>query len=411
MKPKLPVYFIFITTVLDSMGIGIIMPVMPDLLQEVGNFNLSDAARWGGWLTVVFAINQFLFAPALGGLSDAYGRRPVLLASLLVMTIDYLVLVFAQSMWVLFLARIVGGITAATQSTAAAYMADISSGEDKAKNFGLLGAAFGVGFILGPLVGGLLAEYGSRAPFLAAATLAFLNMLFGYFVLPETITESKRRPFDWQRANPFGAFKQMQKLPQMLPLLAVFLLLSIAFFVYPAIWAYFGRAQFGWDANLVGITLASYGLGVVIIQGGLIRPILSRFGERTTAITGMCVHLLSFLAYPFMTQTWHVFAFLPLSVFSALAMPALQGIMSNSVPKNAQGELQGAMSSLTALATIISPLVMTQVFSFFTNDTAPVYLPSAPFLLSAIAVVVAIAIMRKQNANSVRQPYAETDNT
>ena len=396
MKNKLPVYFIFITTVLDSMGIGIIMPVMPDLLQEVGNFNLSDAARWGGWLTVVFAINQFLFAPTLGGLSDAYGRRPVLLLSLFVMTIDYLVLVFAQSMWLLFAARVVGGITAATQSTASAYMADISSDEDKAKNFGLLGAAFGVGFILGPLVGGLLAEFGSRAPFLAAAALAFANMLFGYFVLPETITPELRRPFDWQRANPFGAFRQMQKLPGLLPLLSVFLLLSIAFFVYPAIWAYFGRAQFSWDAGMVGLTLACYGLGVVIIQGGLIRPILKRLGETTTAVTGMFIHLLSFLAYPFMTQTWHVFAFLPISVFSALAMPALQGIMSNSVPRNAQGELQGAMSSLTALATIISPLVMTQVFSFFTDDNAPVYLPSAPFLLSAVAVVVAISIMRKQ---------------
>lgn len=396
MKRNLPVYFIFITTVLDSMGIGIIMPVMPDLLQEVGNLNLSDAARWGGWLTVVFAINQFLFAPTLGGLSDAYGRRPVLLISLLVMTIDYLVLVFAQSMWLLFLARIVGGVTAATQSTASAYMADISSEEDKAKNFGLLGAAFGLGFILGPLLGGILAEYGSRAPFLAAAILAFANMLFGYFVLPETVTPSLRRSFNWQRANPFGAFRQMQKLPGMLPLLSVFLLLSIAFFVYPAIWAYFGRAQFSWDAGLVGLTLACYGLGVVIIQGVLIGPVLKKLGERTTAITGMCIHLLSFLAYPFMTQTWQIFAFLPISVFSALAMPALQGIMSNSVPRNAQGELQGAMGSLTALATIISPLVMTQVFGFFTSESAPVYLPSAPFLLSAVAVIIAIFIMRRQ---------------
>ena len=307
-------------------------------------------------------------------------------------------------MWVLFVARIVGGITAATQSTASAYMADISADEDKAKNFGILGAAFGVGFILGPLLGGLLAEYGSRAPFLAAALLAFLNMLFGYFVLPETVTATIRRPFKWQRANPFGTFRQMQKLPGLLPLLSVFLLLSIAFFVYPAIWAYFGRAQFSWDAGMVGVTLACYGLGVIIIQGGLIRPILRKLGERTTAITGMCIHLLSFLAYPFMTETWHVFAFLPISVFSALAMPALQGIMSNSVPRDAQGELQGAMGALTALATIISPLVMTQAFSFFTNEQTPVYLPSAPFLLSAVAVVVAIIIMRKHTAGRSDPP-------
>lgn len=401
MKKHLSVYFIFITVVLDSMGIGIIMPVMPDLIQEVGNYNLSDAAKWGGLLTVVFAINQFLFSPTLGGLSDAYGRRPVLLVALLVMTIDYLVLVFAQSMWLLFAARFVGGITAATQSTASAYMADISSDEDKAKNFGLLGAAFGVGFILGPLVGGALAEYGSRAPFLAAATLTFINLLFGYFVLPETVTDKLRRPFDWQRANPFGAFKQMQKLPGMLPMLLVFLLLSIAFFVYPSIWAYFGRAQFSWDARMVGISLACYGLGIVIIQGVLIRPILKKFGERTTAVTGMVIHLVSFLTYPLMSQTWHIFALMPISVFSALAMPALQGIMSNSVPRNAQGELQGAMSSLTALATIISPLVMTQAFSFFTRDNAPIYLPSAPFLLSAVAVIVAIIVMQKQKGQQL----------
>lgn len=392
---RLPVYFIFFTIVLDSMGIGIIMPVMPDLIREVGNMDLSQAALWGGALTAAYAVNQFLFSPTLGSLSDAYGRRPVLLVALLVMALDYLVMALAQSMWLLFLGRIVGGITAATQSTASAYMADISSDEDKAKNFGLLGAAFGVGFILGPMLGGLLAEYGSRAPFYAAAVLALINMLFGYFILPETVTDSIRRPFDWKRSNPFGAFKQMQKLPGMIPMLAVFLLLSIAFFVYPAIWAYFGRAQFGWDARMVGISLACYGLGVVIIQGALIRMILKRLGERATAMLGMSVHLCTFLIYPFMTQTWHVFAYMPISVFSAVAVPALQGLMSNSVAKNAQGELQGAMASLTAIATIISPLLMTRVFNYFTNDSTPVYLPAAPFLLSALSVGVAFLLFRR----------------
>ncbi len=391
---RLPVIFIFLTIVLDSMGIGIIMPVMPDLIREVGNVDLSKAALWGGTLTVVFAINQFLFSPFIGGLSDTYGRRPILLVALFVMALDYLVMGFAHAMWLLFLGRFVGGITAATQSTASAYIADISTKEDKAKNFGLLGAAFGVGFILGPMLGGLLSEYGSRAPFFAAAFIAFANMLFGYFVLPETVTDANRRPFEWRRANPFGAFKQMKKLPGMMPLLLVFLLLSIAFFVYPSIWAFFGRAQFNWDARMVGMTLAAYGFGIVIVQGALIRPILKRFGERKTALFGMFMHLLTFTAYQFMTETWHVFAFMPISVFSAVAVPALQGLMSNSVDDNAQGELQGAMGSLTAMATIISPLVMTQVFSYFTNDQAPVYLPSAPFLLSAFSVVLALLIFR-----------------
>jgi DHA1 family tetracycline resistance protein-like MFS transporter len=389
---RLPVLFIFITVVLDAMGIGIIMPVMPDLIQEVGSVDLSKAALWGGSLTVVFAINQFLFSPTIGGLSDAYGRRPVLLIALLVMALDYLVMAVAHTMWLLFLGRFIGGITAATQSTAAAYMADISSNKDKAKNFGLLGAAFGVGFVLGPMMGGLLAGYGSRAPFYAAAAITFANFLFGYYVLPETLKGKSRRTFDWKRANPFGAFAQMKRLPGLLPMLMVYLLLSIAFFVYPSVWAFFGRAQFNWDARMIGLSLAAYGFGIVIIQGLLIRPILRRFGEKLTAVFGMFMHLLTFLVYPFMTETWHVFAFLPISVFSAVAVPALQGLMSNSVSDNAQGELQGAMSSLTAMATIVSPFVMTRVFSHFTDEQAPVYLPSAPFLFSALSVIVALVL-------------------
>ena len=311
------------------------------------------------------------------------------------MAADYLIMGFAQSMWLLFVGRFIGGITAATQSTAAAYMADISSSEDKAKNFGLLGAAFGIGFILGPMIGGLLAEYGSRAPFFAAAAIAFANMLFGYFVMPESVTAETKRRFEWRRANPFGAFKQMKKLPALMPMLMVYLLLSIAFFVYPSVWAFFGRAQFNWDARMVGLSLAAYGFGIAIIQGVLIRPILAGIGEKRTAILGMCLHLATFLMYPFMTQTWHIFAFMPISVFSAVAVPALQGLMSNSVPDNAQGELQGAMSSLTAIATIISPFLMTQVFSYFTRDDAPLFLPSAPFLLSAFSVVIALVMFSR----------------
>ena len=392
---RLPVLFIFITVVLDSMGIGIIVPVMPDLIREVGNVDLSQAALWGGTLTVVYAINQFIFSPAVGGLSDAYGRRPVLLIALFVMAADYLIMGFAQSLWLLFIGRFIGGITAATQSTAAAYMADISTSEDKAKNFGLLGAAFGIGFILGPMIGGLLAEYGSRAPFFAAAAITFANMLFGYFVLPESVTEQTKRRFEWRRANPFGTFKQMKKLPALMPMLIVYLLLSIAFFVYPSIWAFFGRAQFNWDARMIGLSLAAYGFGIAIIQGVLIRPILGYLGEKRTALLGMCLHLLTFLMYPLMSQTWHVFAYMPISVFSAVAVPALQGLMSNSVSDNAQGELQGAMSSLTAIATIVSPFLMTRVFSYFTRDETPVFLPSAPFLLSALSVVVALAIFSR----------------
>ncbi|OED34445.1 tetracycline resistance MFS efflux pump [Chromatiales bacterium (ex Bugula neritina AB1)] len=392
---RLPIYFIFLTVVLDSMGIGIIMPVMPDLIREVGNIDLSQAAMWGGILTTAFAVNQFLFSPTLGSLSDAYGRRPVLLAALFVMALDYLVMGLAHAMWLLLIGRIVGGITAATQSTASAYMADISTDADKAKNFGILGAAFGVGFIFGPILGGLLSEFGSRAPFYAAATLALLNMLFGYFVLPETVTESMRRPFDWRRSNPFGAFRHMRKQRTILPIILVFFLLNLAVFVYPAVWAYFGRAQFGWDARMVGISLASYGFGMAIVQGFLIRPILAKLGETRTALLGMSIHVLSFFIYPFMSETWHVFAALPINVFSAICVPALQSMMSNRVTRDAQGELQGVLGSTVALATIFSPLIMTQTFRIFTSDDSPVYLPAAPFLLSALAVILAITVFQR----------------
>jgi DHA1 family tetracycline resistance protein-like MFS transporter len=392
-KRRLPVLFIFFTVVLDSMGIGIIMPVMPDLLREVANTDLSNAAIWGGILSAIFAVNQFIFSPTLGSLSDRFGRRPVLLISLFVMTIDYLVMAVAGSMALLVIARIVGGITAATQSIANAYMADISSEEEKAQNFGLLGAAFGVGFILGPLLGGLLSGYGSRAPFYAAAALTGLNLLFGWLVLPETVTDKTRRAFDWRRANPLGAFRQLKRLPGMLPLLLAFMLINMAFFVYPAVWAYYGRAQFGWDGGMVGLSLAAYGLGVVLVQGGLIRFAIPAMGENHTVMLGMLVHLLSFSVYPLFSQTWQVFAFMPIGVLSAMTVPALQGLMSNAVPANAQGELQGAMSSLVAIATILSPLVMTRTFSYFTADDAPFYLPGAPFVVAAFLTMAAMTVI------------------
>lgn len=246
---RLPLVFIMITVVIDAMGIGLIMPVMPDLLTEVQGGSLANAAIWGGILSTSFAVMQFLFGPVIGGLSDRFGRRPVLLVSLVVMALDYVVMALAGSIWLLLAGRIVGGITAATHSTANAYIADISKPEDKAANFGLIGAAFGIGFVLGPVIGGLLAEYGTRAPFYAAAVLAALNAVFGYFVLKETVTDKIRRPFLWRRANPFGAFKALGQFPELKKLLFVFFIYQVAFGVYPAIWSYFGKARFGWGPD------------------------------------------------------------------------------------------------------------------------------------------------------------------
>ena len=256
MAKRLPIIFIMITVMLDAMGIGLIMPIMPDLIREVQGGSLANAALWGGLLSTVFAVMQFGFGPLIGSLSDRYGRRPVLLISLFFMALDYLVMALAGSIWLLLAGRIVGGITAATHGTAAAFMADISKPHEKAANFGLIGAGFGIGFVLGPLIGGLLGEYGTRAPFYTAAALAALNCLFGYIVMRETVTDRIRRGFQWRRANPFGAFRHLSQLPGIRALLIVLFVYDVALYVYPSIWAYFAQARFSWSTQMIGLSLA-----------------------------------------------------------------------------------------------------------------------------------------------------------
>ncbi|SHH02722.1 MFS transporter, DHA1 family, tetracycline resistance protein [Cognatiyoonia sediminum] len=392
MDNRLPITFILISVVLDSMGIGLIMPVMPDLIQEVEGAGIADAAVWGGILATIFAAMQFIFGPTLGSLSDRFGRRPVLLISLAVMAFDYILMAIAGSITFLIVARIIGGITAATQSTAAAYMADISEPDQKAANFGLIGAAFGVGFVLGPLMGGVLAEYGTRAPFYAAAALAAANFLFGYFVLPETVTDKIRRPFKWRRANPMGAFKHINKLPGLGRLMLITFIYTIAFFVYPGVWAYFGAAQFGWGPGMIGLSLGVFGVGIAIVQGVLMRPILRVLGERNAVIVGLSIDVVAFVALGFIQNGWVALALTPLTALGSIAGPALQGIMSRRADDNQQGELQGALASINAVATIAAPLVVTQTFWYFTKDDAAIYLPGAPFLLSAVLVIGCIFI-------------------
>lgn len=392
MQNRLPLIFILITVMLDSMGIGLIMPVMPDLIQELEAGDLGQAALWGGILAAIFAVMQFLFGPVIGGLSDRFGRRPVLLIALVVMAFDYVLMAVAGTIWLLVIGRIIGGITAATQSTASAYMADISKPEDKSANFGLIGAAFGMGFVLGPLMGGLLAEYGTRAPFWAAAILAGANAIFGYFALPETVTDQIRRPFSLRRANPLGAFKHIGQLPGLGRLMGMSFIYGIAFFVYPSIWAYFGKLQFGWGPGMIGLSLGAFGIGIAIVQGVLIRPILARIGERNAVLLGLGVDVVAFVALGFVTNGWIALALTPLTALGSIAGPALQGIMSRTAPDDQQGELQGALTSINAVASIAAPLAMTQVFFYFTHENAPIYLPGAPFILSAILVVGAIGV-------------------
>ncbi|WP_322893910.1 MULTISPECIES: TCR/Tet family MFS transporter [unclassified Yoonia] len=392
MDKRLPVTFILISVVIDAMGIGLILPVMPSLIQEVEGAGLASAAVWGGILATIFAAMQFIFGPTLGSLSDRYGRRPVLIISLVIMAFDYVLMALAHTIWLLVIGRVIGGITAATQSTSAAYMADISKPEEKAGNFGLIGAAFGVGFVVGPLIGGLLAEYGTRAPFWAAAGLAAANAIFGYFVLPETVTDRIRRPFDWRRANPLGAFRNIGALPGLKPLLLITFVYTTAFFVYPGVWAYFGAERFGWGPGMIGLSLGVFGIGIAVVQGLLLRPIIARLGERRTVIAGLAIDVGAFIALGFVTNGWIALALTPLTALGSIAAPALQGIMSRTAADNQQGELQGTVTSINAVATILAPLLVTQTFWYFTAPQNPIYLPGAPFLLSALLVLGCIAV-------------------
>jgi DHA1 family tetracycline resistance protein-like MFS transporter len=384
--------FILITVMLDAIGIGLIMPVMPDLIVEVQGGSLANAALWGGILSTVFAIMQFLFGPLIGNLSDRFGRRPVLLISLVVMTVDYLVMAVAGSMALLLVGRVVGGIATATSGTASAYVADISAPKDKAANFGLIGAAFGIGFVLGPLIGGLLGGYGTRAPFYAAAALSALNAVFGYVVLRETVTDRIRRPFYWRRANPLGALRHLGKLPGIRPLLVMYFLYQVAFHVYPSVWSFFTQERFGWGPGTIGLSLALFGIMMALVQGVLIRFVLRWLGERNTVVYGHVFDVFAFAALAFVTSGALALVLTPLAALGAVITPALQAMMSKMVGDDQQGELQGILTSIYALAMVVSPLMMTSVFAAFTREGTAYYLPGAPFLLSIVLILIGLAV-------------------
>ncbi|WP_114286525.1 TCR/Tet family MFS transporter [Candidatus Halocynthiibacter alkanivorans] len=397
--------FIMMTVVLDAMGIGLIMPVMPSLLREIEGASLADAAIWGGVMSMVFAVNQFLFGPLIGNLSDRFGRRPVLLLSLVVMALDYLVMAVTGSILLLLLMRFIGGITAATHSTANAFMADISAPEDKAANFGLIGAAFGIGFILGPVLGGVLGEFGTRAPFYAAAALAGGNAVFGYLVLPETVTDAMRRPFKWSRANPFGALQMIRELTGVSRLMLLYFINQVAFFVYPAIWSYFTIARFGWSEGMIGLSLGAFGLSMALVQGVLMRPVVKRLGEMRTMYVALLFNLVAFLLMAVVSNGWIAMALTPLTALGSMASPAMQGVMSRATPDDQQGALQGAISSAAALATILSPLAMTWVFARFTRAPEEIYQPGAPFMVAAVLTLLCLVLAQRLRARTL-QPQA-----
>ena len=398
---RLPIFVITATVTLDAMGVGLIMPVMPALLREVDGGSLAQAAVWGGIMSAAFAVMQFLFGPVVGALSDRWGRRPVLLISLLAMAADYVIMALAGSLWLLLVGRILGGITAATHSTANAYMADISAPHEKAQRFGLLMAGFGVGFVLGPILGGFLAEYGTRAPFWAAGALALANALLGFAVLGESLPRRRRRRFSWARANPFGAFRAVARLAGVAPLLAVFFLFNVATYVYPAVWAFFLTERFGWGEGTIGLSLGIYGLSYALTMAFLVQPTMARLGPRGTVIFGLAMECVTLVLIASLTDGRVLLAMIPIAALGSLAMPALQAAMSDSVAPTAQGELQGLLTSVSALAMATAPVLMTQVFAYFTAAGAPLYLPGAPFFLAAALMVLCLALFLGQRSGAL----------
>lgn len=386
---KAAIGFIFITLLIDVTGLGLIIPVVPKLIEDLlHTTNISKVALFGGLLTFSYAIMQFLFAPVLGNLSDKYGRRPVLLFSLLGFGLDYLLLAFAPSIGWLFVGRIIAGITGASMTTASAYIADISTPETRAQNFGMIGAAFGLGFIVGPMIGGLLGEMGPRIPFLVAAGLALLNAAYGYFVLPESLDANNRRAFDWKRANPISSLKNLSRFPAVAGLIVSFFLIYVASHAVQSNWSYFNIEKFKWTPKMIGISLAVVGVLVSLVQGVLVRFVNPKIGNERSVYVGLGLYTIGLVLFGMASQSWMMFAFLIPYCLGGISGPGLQAIISGSVPANEQGELQGSLTSIISITSIVGPLVMSNLFAFFTGPIAPFYFPGAPFMLAAVLMLL-----------------------
>jgi DHA1 family tetracycline resistance protein-like MFS transporter len=398
--------FIFITILIDVIGFGVIIPVLPRLIATLGNEDIPHASKDGSWLLFTFALAQFLFSPILGALSDKFGRRPVLLCSLLGFGLDYIFMAFAPTLGWLFVGRAIAGITGASFTTATAYIADISSPEKRAQNFGMIGAAFGIGFIIGPAMGGMVShQFGVRAPFILAAVLCFINLAYGYFVLPESLLPEHRRSFQWKRANPIGSLMQLRKYPVVSGLVVSLVLLYIGSHAVQSNWAYFTMFRFGWSEATVGWSLAVVGLLIGLVQGLLIRVVNPKIGAKNAVYVGMALYALGMLLFAFANTSWMMFVFLIPYCLGGIAGPALQGIISGQVPSNEQGELQGALTSLISLTSIVGPLMMNNLFYFFSNAKAPVYFPGAPFIAGAILFVISTLFA----ARTLKHRYVSAD--
>ncbi len=391
--PQGTLRFVLIAVFIDTMSFGIVIPVFPRLIASLAHVDIAEAARYGGALAFTYAIVQFCCAPIGGALGDRFGRRPVLLASLATFALDYLAMAFAPTLAWLFVTRAIAGASGATYSTAFAAVADVSAPEERAKRFGLVGASFGIGFVAGPLLGGLLGALGTRAPFYGAAAVALANLVFGCVALRETLPEASRRPFAWSRANPFGALLGLRETPSVRVWLGALFCWQMAFFVMPSVWAYYGVLKFGWNPAIVGATLAISGLLMALVQGRLIGVVVPRFGERNAALFGVAGATLSFVMFAFASTTWLMFVALVPWACAGFVSPALNALMSGAMPASQQGELQGIVASSMGLASILSPPVMTLLFSHFSTGGTEPYFPGAAFVAAAFFAIVTGAIV------------------
>ncbi len=404
---RLAVIFVFVTVFLDMVGIGLIFPVLPTIVRLIGKMNIAEATLISGWLFFAYTGMQILFGPLMGSLSDTFGRRPLLLLSVFGLAVDYLLTAFAPTLLWLFIGRLFAGLCGASYTTANAYLADITLPEDRAKAFGYIGAAVGLGFIIGPAIGGLLGELGPRVPFFAAAFISIVNFVYGYFVLPETLPPETRRPFSWARSNPLGTFKVFMSYRQVLPLCAVLFLYYVAVSIYPAIWAFWGIARYGWSELIIGLTLAVFGLLMALTTGFLTGPVVKLLGESRTVILGLSLAVIALSGLAYAPSTAVVLLITLINAPEGWTDPALVALMSNEAPADAQGELQGGIASAKNVAMLIGTPMFAQIFGHYLSQGSAVDASVASFLTAAALCVAAILLFmwQRRRKSAVSQSF------
>ena len=392
MKLTGPFLFILTTLMIDAIGIGIVFPIMPDLMDRVGASGVAEGALWGGVMMSAYAAAMFLFGPIVGSLSDAYGRRPILIAALATLAIDYTIMALAQTYWVLLMGRVIAGMAGATYITVTAYISDITKPDERGVAFGMIGAAFGIGFVFGPALGGISSGLHVTAPFWIAAALSALNMVFGFFILPESLKKENRRSFGRRDLNPFASIVRAFVIPGLaIPLICIFVF-EFANMVYPTIWAFWGREVFGWGGFTIGLTLSAYGILIAVVQAGLLPQMTKRLGDYRTLIFASIAAMIALAGFGFSTAAWAVAVVLPIAALSDMAPPLLTALAANRVGDDQQGLVQGVIASLSSVAAVAAPLVLTGVFERFVNNEG-VYFPGAPFLIAAFLTIAIIPLI------------------